>query len=1144
MSTLNRLTSLIREVCKSCTKQIYIGRPAIICKNCDIIMHKTCALENKFRLFRDNWYCRNCLGTNDIFKYNPFFEILNYHEIDEKYDKSDFIESSNKISDILENCKSYKPCDFKDLVSTHKITNDTHISTYFQNIDGNKSNFDQFITELSELDHEFSAIGIAETNTNPKNKNLFKINNYTSCYQNTFKQKKKGSGVALYVNNKYSFSECETLSKCTENIETLFVELTNTDQPITIGVIYRPPSGQISTFNYELNELLCNIKCKNVIILGDFNINIHNLQDANCQEFEENIITQGYFPTISISTHKKTHCEGTCIDNTITNAVKNLLVTGTIPNHVSHHDPIFTISSMTSMITKQPDKITIHYDYSKQNLQNLCTELGDIFKDPENYQNFGGFHSNFQNCVENTCKLKTPKTTKRNRITNPWITQGLIDSISKKNRLYKNWKKSLKGKNKLDNAPMLYEKYKSHRKIVKNLIAKTKRQYYGNQFEKHAGNSKKTWEIINKLRGKVKLEIKPSFLIDEERIVCRRLIANNFNNYFTSLAKKLNENNSTQSTSGYAPSYECYFTKPCRSTIFLEDCTSDEIDDIIKDFDNGKSSDIPITVIKATSAIISPILTGLYNTCLRTGTFPDVLKIGKITPIYKKGNREFLENYRPISTLPIFGKILEKILYKRLYSFCISQRILSEHQFGFRKGHSTSHALNYSVHAIKEALNSKKHVTGIFIDLSKAFDTIDHTIMLQKLYNYGIRGVTYDILSSYLNNRKQYTSILGQDSELEKVLYGVPQGSVLGPLLFLLYINDITNCCTDNTVYFKIILYADDTNIFVIGDNHKTAVEKANIILHEISKYMSSNQLHINLDKCCYMHFAPPSKSNLYDSDEIAQIKINNHVIKEVTQTRYLGVILDNKLTWIPHISYLVNKLKVAIGTLKRIIKYIPSKNIKSVYHSIFESHLLYCISVWGGIPKTHIEKLFRLQKRCLRILFGDYKTYRESNETIITNQIQHNQTVDLNSLTNNSNVNNTNSGNFYQKEHTKPLFVKHEILTIQNAYTYHSCIEVFKIMKYRNPISMYNLFNPSHRDSSNILLLPKFSHNFTYQAAKIWNAASKAIIASVQPTDTKTSLFKKRLKSKLLGIQKMHNETEWTPGNFETYSLRCTYPS
>ena len=283
-----------------------------------------------------------------------------------------------------------------------------------------------------------------------------------------------------------------------------------------------------------------------------------------------------------------------------------------------------------------------------------------------------------------------------------------------------------------------------------------------------------------------------------------------------------------------------------------------------------------------------------------------MLKIGKITPIYKKGNKEYLENNRPISTLPIFGKIFEKIIYKRLYNFFTSQNILSEQQFGFRKGHSTSHALNYSIDKIKEAHKSKKHVIGVFIDLSKAFDTIDHKIMLQKLYNCGIRGIAYDLLSSYLTNRTQYTNIFGEDSEKESVLYGVPQGSVLGPLLFLLYINDIINCCKNNKINFKIILYADDTNIFVIGENRKEATEKANEILDAISKYMSSNLLHINMDKCCYMHFAPSSKRNHEkftstadnDNEDIINITINNHNIKEVTQTRYLGIVLDNKLTW------------------------------------------------------------------------------------------------------------------------------------------------------------------------------------------------------------------------------------------------------
>ena len=397
---------------------------------CDIILHKKCALDKNFKMFRENWYCFDCLCNYDILKYNPFLEILNDNDLDDNSDHNNFVtETSNKISEILESCKTFTPSDFNNLSDEHKITNETHLSTYFQNIDGNRSNFDQFITELSEIDHEFSVVGIAETNTDPCNKNLYPISNHTSCYQNTFRNKKKGSGVALYINNKYSFSKCTELSQCTEHIESLFIEITNTNKPTIIGIIYRPPSGNITTFNSELNKLLSSIKCKNVIILGDYNINLHNLRDTNCQEFEEIIITQSYYPSISIATHKKPHCQSTCIDNIITNSLENILVSGSIPNNVSHHTPIFTIFSMDATIVENTNKLTIHYEYSNSDIQNLCTELNSMFENVENHSNFENFHTNYQFCIEKTCKLKTPKTTKRNRVTNPWITQGLINSM-------------------------------------------------------------------------------------------------------------------------------------------------------------------------------------------------------------------------------------------------------------------------------------------------------------------------------------------------------------------------------------------------------------------------------------------------------------------------------------------------------------------------------------------------------------------------------------------------------------------------------------------------------------------------------------------------------------------------------------------
>ena len=344
-------------------------------------------------------------------------------------------------------------------------------------------------------------------------------------------------------------------------------------------------------------------------------------------------------------------------------------------------------------------------------------------------------------------------------------------------------------------------------------------------------------------------------------------------------------------------------SQPCENTIFLEDCTGDEVVNIIKDFANGKSSDIPIVLIKQSSMITAPYLASLFNICISSGDFPDILKIAKITPIYKKGDRENIENYRPISTLPVFGKIFEKIIYSRLYKFFSSQDTLDDAQFGFRQGHSTAHALQHSINIINDSHRQQKHVIGIFIDLSKAFDTLDHRILLDKLYNSGVRGIAHDLLSSYLTGRKQCTSFLGESSGFEGIEFGVPQGSVLGPLLFLVYINDIMNSLNDENC--KLVLYADDTNVFVIDICRDAAIAKANIVLKRINDFMKSNLLHINLGKCCYMHFEPPkfvdprtigtcaqSREYIRKSDG-PKVKLNGHVIEEVTSTKFLGVIFQ-----------------------------------------------------------------------------------------------------------------------------------------------------------------------------------------------------------------------------------------------------------
>ena len=492
-----------------------------------------------------------------------------------------------------------------------------------------------------------------------------------------------------------------------------------------------------------------------------------------------------------------------------------------------------------------------------------------------------------------------------------------------------------------------------------------KTKYFTGKFLETKGDSKKTWELINRIRGKKKRQVKPLFTINNEKVTNRRIIANEFNKYFVSLASNLNEayNDIGELSVNRLPSFYDYLPSSSSSSIYLHDCTPDEVSKIISELKNGKSSDIPIHIVKQSSHIISPLLSVLYNECMSDGIFPDDLKIGRISPIYKKDNEELLENYRPVSTLAVFGKIFEKIIYSRLYSFFQSQNTLYENQYGFRKNHSTSHALNFSVNYVESCLKKKQHVLGIFIDLSKAFDTIPHQELLKKLENYGIRGNANNLIASYLSNRFQYVSVLDEDSEKLPVIYGVPQGSCLGPLLFIIYINDISR----TTDLGKFVLFADDTNIFVADNCKKRVYEKANKILHLVQLYMKCNLLHINIKKCCYIHFKPSrTKVNpdYREEEEVNILTLNNTVIKRVSEAKFLGVIIDEDLKWNAHIRALNSKLKCEIGKLCSIRKLVPNDQYKELYHTLFESHLGFGISVWGGVSKNKLEPLFITQKK------------------------------------------------------------------------------------------------------------------------------------------------------------------------------------
>ena len=1074
------------------------------------------------------------MSKNNIRRYNPFFNMFTDLDPERFYSNEplDFVESVEKQSKILEDCKNYSVENFNSMTNLKQIKD--NFTTCFVNIDGARTNFDSLTAEMNRFNHKFSIVAIAETNIDSCEKDLYCLSDeYASVYQSKIKNKNKGSGVAMYILKNINFTVNDSMSVCDQNIEALFINITGMDKPTTVGVIYRPPNGDINRFNAEFESILTDLKGCDGYIMGDFNINLHNIQSTPHHKYEELIITSGFTPLVSISTHHQPGCQATCIDNILTNNSEQVVASGTIDTHVSNHSAVFQITQKLAPTKKGTGKITIHYEYSNANIEKFCNVLDEQVRNSQSVtNNFTEFTRIFQESVDQGCKLATPKTTKRNAITNPWITSGLIKSISYKDILYKDWKKSIS--NKLKNGdPIKYEKYKEYRKRLNKIILLAKKNHVHKAFDDNKGNSKKTWEIINKLRGKEKSDIKASFFIDNKLITCRRVIANKFNSYFSSLARNLNTSAYNEIPLSAFPSFHSYLSKPCEKSIFIEDCTDDEILNIIKEFTYGKASDIPIILIKKSAMIIAPCLATLYNDCISTGDFPSILKIGKITPIFKKGDCESIENYRPISTLPIFGKIFEKIIYSRLYNFFTAQGILSDCQFGFRKGHSTVHAIQHSVNIIDEAHKAHKHVIGIFIDLSKAFDTLDHKILMDKLSNCGIRGVAHNLLSSYLSGRKQCTSFQGETSGLESVEFGVPQGSVLGPLLFLLYINDIVNCI--NSGYCQLVLYADDTNVFVIDVSRDAAIQKANSLLQKINEFMKSNLLHINMDKCCFIHFEPQkelkarmrgtcARTRTYvRKADSPKIKINGEAIKEVTSAKFLGVIIDKDMTWLPHIDMLYKKLKSATGILNRLTKFIPENNYKSLYYALFESHMNYCLTVYGAASKNNTDKLFRVQKHCLRILFGDREEYLDKFNTCARTREFGTQKL---------------GPEFFCKENSKPIFQKLKILAFSNIYNYQACLEVLKILKFRQPAALHKTYQLSQRNNSTLLILPHKTNSFTYISSRMWNIAMKYLAKDSDLIDIGVGSFKNRLKSCLLDVQGKFDNVEWYQDNFKLDSI------
>ena len=504
--------------------------------------------------------------------------------------------------------------------------------------------------------------------------------------------------------------------------------------------------------------------------------------------------------------------------------------------------------------------------------------------------------------------------------------------------------------------------YKQFRNRVANELKESKTTYFHNYFNVNSNNMKLLWTGIKSI-----ISIKNSHVnvINKLKDANGNLItdsasmANIFNIVFVNVADGV-----TKSIPRSPKSPLDYLDKNNPNSFFISPAAPYEISDIIDMFKTGKSigpNSIPIKLLKILSPHISFPLSQIINESFQSGIFPEKMQRAKVIPLFKKGCPLTTSNYRSISLLSVFSKVTEKLMYKRLYNFLEVHKILYNLQFGFRASHSVNHALISLTESIKNSLDNKKFGCGIFLDLQKAFDTVNHQILLNKLEHYGIRGTALAWFSSYLSNRSQYVSVNGCNSSHLNVTCGVPQGSVLGPLLFLIYINDLPNSSSKLSFY----LFADDTNIYFESDSIKHLQKVVNKELRHVKKWLDANKLALNVDKTNFVIFH--SAQNYLN--ESINIKIGNQHVKQAKYVKFLGLLLDENLSWRYHLCELSKKLSRTCGIFFKVRHLLPTNVLVSLYNSLFSSFLQYGIIVWGLTYEVHTKPIYLLQKKVVRAI-------------------------------------------------------------------------------------------------------------------------------------------------------------------------------
>ena len=867
------------------------------------------------------------------------------------------------------------------------------------------------------------------------------------------RSKGKGGGLVLYHKKhlKTSFSE-NPLCKLT-SCEYIEVEIQlSIRKKLKLILIYRPPKSNKQSFLGTLETSLHKLMDHKTsfCLVGDINIDLNDctaseeklayinmLTSFNCRQIVN-------FPTRICQSRASLLDHIVLSEDLLCNSVKAVPCPFTDHEGILFNSNLYPETQRHSFVTFRSFK-DFNEDTFNELLQNQ--DWTTFLQETQPDRAWEIFQENFSTTLNACAPLRTIRIKNKYKVS-PWLNQDIKKVMVLRDRFYN------KAKEKMD--PDSWTVYRLIKNRVNYLVRKAKQDYFKYQFEAH-DDSKGIWKTVNKLsKGSPSSKHTTTHISPE----C-------FAAQFSQAACPVTSQHRTTFYDFLGPQVDHLFE--------FHSISQEEVASRIRKLQVRKAcgeDGISNRLLKCSVRITTPLLTHIFNLCLRTGTMPLSWKSARVVPVHKKGSKFDPKNYRPISLLSCVAKLYEHFLSQQMKEHLSTYDILTKKQHGFRTGFSTNTALITLTDFLYKALDNHKYSAGVFLDLSKAFDTIDHTVLLEKLKWYGFRGHSNAILSDYLQNRKFHVILNNKKSVEHPVVSGVPQGSILGPLLFIIYTNDIENAIS----YSDCLLYADDTALYHSHRDVDELMVRCQSDVNDLALWFSCNKLKLNADKTQFIIFGTRTSLRRLKTHNLI-LSIKDCRVHRADSITYLGVKLDECMSWDRQVDHVTKSISKAIGRLCVIKHLIPISVRKRIFPSLILPHITYCCSAWGGTSNSNILKLQRIINRFCRI------------------------TLDIRNI----------------RYPTRNLLREMDLLPVQQLHEYHTACDMFRFLS--SSAELVN-FPPLHRHLHNYptrrgedFNIPRTniviaSSAFSSIGPKIWNSI---------PTEIRLSPSLNSFKQKLV---------------------------